>query len=172
MNLPERKPNRLKEYDYSSNGAYFVTICTQDRKELLSRIVGDGLSVPQLTQEGQIVNRYIDEISARYVGVRVDKYVIMPNHIHLLISIQNQNGTDDPSPTIGTIIGWFKYNVTKEINGCRNCIDKIFQRSFHDHIIRNEQDYKEIWEYIDMNPLKWEEDCFYCRYVCKNAHSI
>lgn len=161
MDLPKRKTNRLKEYDYSQNGAYFITICTEGRKEMLSKIVEDGFSVPQLTPEGQIVNRYIEEISSKYSGVVVDKYVIMPNHVHLLVSINNKNGTDNPSPTIGKIIGWFKYNATKEINNRRSCIDRVFQRSFHDHVIRNAQDYEEIWEYIDTNPIKWQDDCFY-----------
>lgn len=163
MDIPTRKPNRLKEYDYSQNGAYFITICTQDRKEMLSKIVGDGLSVPKLTTEGYIVEKYVKEICIKYPCASVDKYVIMPNHIHLLIGINNENGTDDPSPTIGKIIGWFKYSSTKSINNSKNCIDKVFQRSFHDHIIRNETDYREIWEYIDTNPLKWTEDCFYVK---------
>ncbi len=91
MELPKRKPTRLKEYDYSSPGAYFVTICTKDRKQLLSKfIVGDGvLDVPQnvLTRYGKIADKYISQMSHFYDNISVDNYVIMPNHIHLLIQI-------------------------------------------------------------------------------------
>ena len=66
------------------------------------------------------------------------------------------------SPTISNVVGWLKYNITKEINKKYFIKEnKIFQRSFHDHIIRGEEDYLKIWNYIDTNPQKWEEDCFY-----------
>jgi len=164
MELTKRKPNRLKKYDYSKNGGYFITICTKDRKQILSKItkdknydiVGDGFAVPQLTKYGIIVDKYINLINTKYPMIKVDKYVIMPNHIHLLLIIES-DGTANPSPTIGSIIGWFKYSITKYIDESTN----IFQRSFHDHIIRNKNDYLKIWEYIDNNPLKWELDCYY-----------
>lgn len=161
--LPKRKPNRLKNYDYSQNGLYFITICIQDKKHILSKIiVGDGSPVPQLTVYGQVVKKYIERLPEKFSGVRAEKYVIMPNHIHILVEIYNAPfGTGDPSPTIGSVIGWFKYQTTKQINSLRNTPGEcVWQRSFHDHIIRNLQDYEEIWQYIDENPLKWELDCF------------
>jgi len=167
MDLPKRKKNRLKGYDYADNGAYFVTICTKDKKKILSRIiskniVGDGLPVPILTKYGSVVDEYINKISQKYSGINVDKYVIMPNHIHLLILIQKEYGTGNPSPTVGNIVGWLKYNVTRSINQINGTEGKnIFQRSFHDHIIRNKNDYQMIWQYIDTNPQNWEKDCFY-----------
>lgn len=168
MELTTRKPNRLKEFDYSSNGAYFVTICTQDRLHLLGRIVGAGSSRPnlhpnlQISQEGKIVEQYLLRLPEKYPMIRIDKYTIMPNHIHMILVLSGENGREDPAPTnptISQIIGWFKYQTTKNIN--KNDIIKIWQRSFHDHIIRNEQEYREIWDYIDQNPLKWDEDCYY-----------
>ncbi len=98
----------------------------------------------------------------KYPMFRIDKYIIMPNHIHMILVLSGENGRENPvptNPTISQIIGWFKYQTTKNIN--KNDIVKIWQRSFHDHIIRNEQEYREIWNYIDPNPLKWSED-FYC----------
>ena len=144
--LPKRKPNRLNNFDYSQNGAYFVTICTYNRKEILSHItVGDGSPVPKLTTYGDIVLRLIDEISNKYPNVIVDKYVIMPNHIHIILTTLNHSGTGNPSPTASNVIAWLKYTATKEINLSSNSAGKrIFQCSFHDHIIRNEQDYLEI----------------------------
>ena len=161
MNLPKRKPMRLKNYDYSSNGYYFVTICTHNKKCILSNIVGEGSPLPKLTADGEIAEKCILLINSKYSCVSVDKFVIMPNHIHIIFCIDN-NGRGDPSPTISNVVGWLKYNITKEINK-NNFIkeNKIFQRSFHDHIIRGEEDYLKIWNYIDTNPQKWEEDCFY-----------
>ena len=114
MEHPERKINRLTEYDYGQNGAYFVTICTQDRHKILSTIVGDGFPVPQ--PYGIIAEKYIARIPEKYPLVAVDKYVIMPDHIHLLLRFSWDLGTGDPSPTLGNVIGWYKYQVTKQIN--------------------------------------------------------
>ena len=159
MELPKRKKIRLDGYDYSSNGVYFVTICVKDRHELLGEIIvgDDAHIVPniKLSEIGMVVQKYIDGI------VGVDKYIIMPNHIHMIIIInERKNGTMwASSPTIrqsiSQLIKSFKTLVTKEIEF------SLWQRSFHDHIIRNDQEYLRIWEYIDTNPQKWAEDCFY-----------
>ena len=86
----------------------------------------------------------------------------MPNHIHILLSIVNDGGRENPSPTAYAVIGWLKYQATKEINELRNNThDKIFQRSFFDHIVRNRDDYNKISKYIYENPIIWQYDCFY-----------
>ena len=155
MALPQRKPNRLFDYDYSTSGAYFVTLCTQDRKKILSSIVGDGFAVPKPC--GIIAEEIIAQIPVKYPSVAVDKYIIMPDHIHLLLRFDRDLGTENPSPTLGNVIGWLKYHVTKQVdaqidlNGA-----KLFQRSYYDHVIRNQQDYDEIWQYIENNPRKWK----------------
>ena len=164
-NLPKRKPTRLKEYDYSSPGAYFITICTKDKKKLLSKItVGDGvLDVPKnvLTKYGEIAKKHIKQMNSFYDYICVDKYVIMPNHIHFILSITNYSdcGTSrTPSPTnsvISQFVSTFKRFSNKDYG------ENIWQRSYHDHIIRSEIDYKKIWEYIDTNVIRWEKDCFY-----------
>ena len=171
-NLPERKPTRLKRFDYSRGGVYFITICTQDRKRILSKItgiestnpVGDGAhDIPrvQLTRIGKIVEKYIISTS-NIKGVSVFEYVIMPNHIHLLLLVSNEDGRGDPSPTIVSAMGWLKYQSTREINKEHNTIGaKIFQRSFYDHIVRNLNDYCEIQKYIVENPLRWKFDKLY-----------
>jgi len=84
MELPKRKPARIKGYDYSQNGYYFITICTQNKQKVLSRIVGEGLPLPQLTPEGKIAERLILKVNEKYPFASVNKYVIMPNHIDYL----------------------------------------------------------------------------------------
>ncbi len=158
-NLPKRKPTRLKGYDYSTPGAYFLTVCIKDRKQLLSKItVGDdAYIVPQnnLSQIGIICDKYINNINVKYENVTVDKYVIMPNHIHLIVFLHGTMRASSPTKNIETIIRSFKTIVTKELGY------SIWQRSYHDHIIRGERDFQKIWEYIDTNVLRWKEDCFY-----------
>ena len=167
MALPQRKRNRLCCFDYSSPGVYFVTICTQNRKNLLCSIVGDGSTVPK--PPGQIAEQWIRKIPEKYPSVCVDKCVVMPNHVHILLRITwsgdvtaCESGTVNPSPTLGNIIGWYKYHTTKSINQHWKTKDEqVFQRSYHDHVIRTEKDYQMIWQYIDANPLLWKKDCFY-----------
>ncbi len=159
--LPKRKSPRLKEYDYSLPGAYFVTICTQERENLF------GLE-PELTPTGKIVKEQIELLKTRYDEITIDKYVVMPNHIHIIITILETERIN-PFPTIKydipNVIGKFKAGVTRSVGNAfmHSAKKKIWQKSFHDRIIRNEDDYKKIWEYIDTNPLKWELDCFYNR---------
>ncbi len=158
--LPKRKPIRLKNFDYSSCCAYFITICVQDKECILSRIVGDGaLDVPKniLTDYGKIVEKNI--ISGnRIPDINVDNYVVMPNHIHMILRIENNGTSRAPTPTnqmIPHFISTFKRFCHAQIGF------KIFQRSYHDHIIRNDKEYFKIWHYIENNPLKWNEDCFF-----------
>ena len=164
MDVEQRKPNRIESYDYSQTGAYFITICTQDRKRILSKItVGTGvLDCPrvQLLKHGEIADKYIRQLNSFYAHISVDRYVIMPDHIHILMSIQEgQSGTpvptskikiDNKNSSVSKFISTFKRFCNKEYG------ENIWQRSYYDHIIRNQQDYNEIWEYIENNPRKWE----------------
>ena len=172
--LPNRKGTRLKNYDYSTTGAYFVTICTHNRNNILSTIaVGEGFPLPhestslQLSLYGMVVEKWIRELPNKYQNISVDCYVIMPNHIHMLLivssNIENGGGRGDPSPTaITTAIGWMKYQITKEINQIRRTPgENVLQRSFHDHVIRNRDDYNKIYKYIYENPLRWRYDRLY-----------
>ena len=144
MELPQRKKIRVGEYDYSQCGAYFVTICTQNRRPVLSNIVGDDAHiVPK--RYGQIAEKYLKN------AAEIEKYVIMPDHIHMLIRLEEQ-GAEKRSPQasrIASIVRSIKTLTTKEIG------EPIFQRSYYDHVIRNQRDYNEIWEYIENNPRKW-----------------
>lgn len=160
---PIRKHNRIKHFDYSQNGAYFITICTHDRKRILSEILEDESLV--LYPCGMIAENAVHKIADKYPYVSVDHYVIMPDHIHMLLRIdgsktrldsRDEAGTGNPSPTIGNIVGWYKYQTAKQINVMNGTEgEAFFQRSYYDHVIRNQQDYDDIWTYIENNPRKW-----------------
>jgi REP element-mobilizing transposase RayT len=162
MDKPTRKNNRIQDYNYSQNGSYFITICTAERTRILSRIIpgnplpgGQEHVTTELLPFGIIADKYIKDLNSFYSHMTIDKYVIMPDHIHLLLRIEAL-GTGNPSPTVGTIIGWYKYETTKLFNNLQNTPgQKHFQRSYYDHVIRNQQDYNEILEYIENNPIKW-----------------
>ena len=162
MDLPKRKPTRLEGYDYSTPGAYFITICANDRKCIFGNIVGQGLApaVINLSKYGIIAEKQLLDLENRYKTIKIDKYVIMPNHIHIIVILNNAAGAS-PCPTISDIVCSFKSLTTRLCNASNNETQKIFQTSFHDHIIRGEKDYQKIWEYIDANILRWREDCFY-----------
>ena len=159
MELPKRKPNRIPHFDYSTPGAYFVTICTKNRQNFFWENVGASIArphPPQLSWAGQIVEQAIQNIEHHYPAISVDHYAVMPNHIHLILQINtDENGRPMVAPTISTVIQQMKGYVTKQLGR------SIWQKLFHDHVIRNENDYRIIWEYIENNPVQWELDCFY-----------
>lgn len=212
LDLRARKNIRLQGYNYSQNGAYFITVCTKDKHNLLweneTPVVGANIVRPstrtaiepqKLSAIGTIVDAAINNIPAIYENIKIDKHTIMPNHIHLILIIENscgcacmgerdadERGVDADSQdanergageqcsplqinplqnggfpiptmpaTISRIVKQFKGSVTKQTGYT------IWQKSFHDHIIRNEKEYLDIWRYIDENPSKWQNDCYY-----------
>ena len=159
MELPKRKQNRLAEYDYSTTNAYFITICTEHRKNLFWSDVGAIIDRPKnvpLTNLGIIVRQSIEDIPIHYSVISVDHYVIMPNHVHLLLQIHSDsNGRSMIAPTISTVVRLMKGTVSKQAGF------PIWQKGFYDHVIRSEEDYQDIWNYIEGNPSKWAEDKLY-----------
>ena len=157
MELPKRKPNRLPEYDHSRTGYYFITVCTQDKEPLLwLPSVGATCGRPPLSPLGLIVEEELLHLDSVYANIRLDKFVIMPNHIHLILTIGSDGcGRPQVAPTISRVMKQFKGAVTKRAGF------PLWQKSFHDHVIRNEPDYLRIWQYMDSNPLKWEEDRYH-----------
>ena len=166
--LPTRKSPRLKNFDYSRGGAYFLTICTHDRKRILSTIgqketikpVGEGFALPQLTQTGQIMEYWLNKISEHFQNVEIGEYVIMPNHIHVIMILSGRAAGASPRPTIADIVCAYKSLTTRECkkNGFEG---KLFQTSFYEHIIRGREDYEEIVKYIYENPLRWHYNELY-----------
>ena len=178
MDRPVRKPTRLKEYDYSSPGAYFITVCTRGKRCILSRIVkphgGDVGAIHEspaadvlLTPAGECVLRVLETFPFRWPMISLDRYVIMPNHIHLLLTIDGERAIRE-SPLqpggkrslLDRAVGYLKMNSSREIHRLYPDLE-VWQRSYYDHIIRNEDDYRTIAEYIDNNPAKWADDRFY-----------
>jgi len=165
---PARKCVRLKDYDYGQNGAYFVTFCVQERRKLLGRIVGSGFHARpfvELTEIGVETQKSIEYIQTNSKGVEIQKYAIMPNHVHMIIFLSGfgtGNAVGHGSPTLQSLVGRIKSYTTKRWN--EMCCAKqasLWQRSFYEHIIRNESEYQTIRQYIDDNPAKWLEDKYY-----------
>ncbi len=169
--LPKRKKIRLQDYDYSEPGAYFITVCTKNKDQLLWngslditkfewKPVGEHSVRPQnlpLSKIGVVVEQNLKKWNDTYENVYLSSYVIMPNHLHIMIVIlPNKSGCTECPPTISAMVKYFKGSITKQLG--RN----IWQQSFYDHIIRNKRDYEEISKYIYENPLKWELDELYC----------
>ena len=152
--LPQRKKNRLAQYDYATGGAYFVTICLNDRQHIL----WNNANFPvlrhediRLTSIGKIVQQAIEQIPAHYPHIQVDKYCIMPDHIHLLLLFYpGADGRQIAAPTLSGVIGNMKRWVSMQLGF------SIWQKSFFDRVIRNDAGYREVWQYIDENPLKMQ----------------
>ena len=143
-----RKSPRIPNYDYSTQNYYFITICTYKRR----CIFGDG---SRLSQIGRIAEENIRQISSHYQDISVEKYVVMPNHIHMIVAL-NCNGNHN----LNQVIGQYKSGVSREV-GKLNPGMEIWQRSFHDHVIRDQSGFEKIWLYIEGNSQCWEKDCFY-----------
>lgn len=159
MEMPKRKKNRISQYDYSTPNAYFITVCTADRKNLFWKNVGAIIDRPEnvpLTELGMVVRQSINAIPSHYPAITVDHAVIMPNHIHMLLQINTDvDGRSLIAPTISTVVRLMKGAVSKNVKA------NIWQKGFYDHVIRNEKDYLEVWNYIEGNPGKWAEDKLY-----------
>lgn len=162
---PTRKKNRLPEYDYSQNGAYFITICTKNREQILwqrkhsaGNAVGAAIGRPDgpcpLSAYGKLVEAAILQIPQKYPAIQVESYAVMPNHVHLLL-LTDTAGRAMLAPTISQVIQQLKGWVTKRAGS------SIWQKSFHDHVVRGEKDFQMIWQYIEANPQNWQNDCFY-----------
>ena len=167
--LPVRKSIRLKDYDYSQEGFYFITICIKDGHEMLGEIVNNQ-SI--LSEYGSIVKREIENISEIRKECAVEKYVIMPNHIHLIVQIVGDDGNRPVSPYTNGVNHRadchppLRKSIPNMVQGLKGAVTRnigfsLWQRSYHDHVIRNKEDYQRIWQYIDENPIKWIEDRYY-----------
>ena len=171
----KRKNLRMGEYDYSLPGLYFITICTHNKKAILSKIVGahhDAPAVVALTPYGKIVEKAIKELPERF-KLNIEKYVIMPDHIHLLIELADyeryerairesplQISSKDSAKNrslMAQCIGYLKTSVTKEIHKIEPTL-KVWQRGYYDHVIRNDADYSKHYDYIVDNPALWTEN--------------
>ncbi len=172
---------RMPHYDYGQNGMYYVTICTFNRECLFGDVMGKTM---ELNEWGKIMVECWNKISERFPNIELDRFVVMPNHMHGIIHIV---GAGSPRPTdyiapnktvslaaktklgaetaplqrysLGQMIAFFKYQSTKHINQFRqNPGTPIWQRNYYEHVIRNERSLTEIREYIENNPARWTLD--------------
>jgi REP element-mobilizing transposase RayT len=183
-----RKNIRLTGYDYSHDGVYFITICSHERENIFAQIgVGAPLGTQiyllwtcartynnqqpvkfiqtiqmELTEIGKIIDNQWNEIPNQFDSVSLDEFIVMPNHVHCIVIIQKRAQTSS-APTLGHVVRAFKSMCSMEYlhqiktNGTYKPV-KIWQRSYYDHIIRDEESLNKIREYIRNNPETWEED--------------
>lgn len=161
-----RRSIRLKEYDYSQSGAYYVTIDVQNRGCLFGEIVNYEMI---LNEAGKMVDEQWNALLERFPNIELDVYQIMPNHFHgIIVVIENVDTQNvvvqNKKPTLGDIIGAFKSITTHEyIIGVDNknwpqFYKRLWQRNYYEHVIRNDADLNRIRDYIQSNPAKWDED--------------
>ncbi len=160
MELPKRKIIRLKDYDYSQDGLYFVTICAKDKMNLFGAINKNQElenAVVNLSDIGKIAEKHLIKLQTRYSFIKIHSYIIMPNHIHTIIEVLNET---DKKEELSRIIQAYKSLVSKE---CREVLGiyKLFQRSYYDHIIKNEKELEKTVFYIIQNPGRWIYDKYY-----------
>lgn len=172
--IHHRRSIRLKHYDYSRTGAYFVTICTQNKECLFGNVIGGKM---QLNDMGLFTSQCWNDIPKHFPNAKLDEFIIMPNHIHgiVILNVGAKNFSPDlprnnsdransylplqhgTSMTIGSIVRGFKIGVTKWARENTH-YNTPWQRNFYEHIILNESDMNKIREYIAINPLNWEKD--------------
>lgn len=167
--IHHRKSIRLRGYDYSQVGMYFITICTHDRFPLFGEII-DGKMMQN--EMGMIAEKCWCAIPDHFPWVMLDAFIVMPNHVHGTITVgANDVGAKDFLPlqskpkhgtsrTIGSIVRGFKIGVTKWFRSNTD-VHVVWQRNYYEHIVRNEEAYLKIAEYIQTNPQRWEEDIYH-----------
>ena len=164
--MPHRKSPRLSGYDYSQAGAYFVTVCVQGRQALLGEIIHGGM---RLNQAGCMVERWWKELERKFPPVKIDEYyIVMPNHFHGIVFIPELPAPTTEGghtgPPLQRVVQWFKTMSTNEYihgvkeHGWPQFKGSLWQRSFYDHVIRDEASLNRIREYISTNPLRWDLD--------------
>jgi putative transposase len=155
-----RRSIRLRDYDYSQCGLYFVTVCIYRREWLLGR-VRDGVFYPSAA--GSVVQRGLETLSLQYPGIAIECWVVMPNHIHFILEIKqrSRNPVSQNPIAIGEFIRQLKYDTTKQINQLRNTPGvKVWQRNYYERIIWDDRAHRTIANYIHQNPKRWTMDTF------------
>ena len=172
--IHHRQSIRLANYDYSSAGAYFVTICIKNRESILGDIKNGNMI---LNYVGLMVNKWWDKLPQNFNNIDTDEFMIMPNHIHGIVSIVGADpcvcpnnktnhlteGAHTGAP-LHRVIQWFKTMTTNEyfrnvqLKGWQRLDGKFWQRNYYEHVLQNEKELFTIRKYIKNNPLNWSED--------------
>ena len=175
-NIHHRRSTRLPGYDYSQDGWYFITICTQSRKYMFGEIIEDRM---RLYSAGVMAKTWWLKVTNKFPLIQTDEYVVMPNHFHGIINIvgaapsgrpipgNTNNKLGQPhrvAPTVGDVVNWFKTMTTNQYirgvrqNGWPPFPDRLWQRNYYEHIIRNEDELNRFRRYIADNPCNWQTD--------------
>lgn len=152
---PRRKHLRLREYDYATPGAYFVTVCTHHRKCLFGAIVDQEMRLNAL---GRIVERSWFDLRNHYERTELENFVVMPNHVHGILVLKPSPASGDRIHLLPEIVRGFKTFSARAANAIRGRVEPLWQRGFHDRIVRNEAELARIREYVDNNPVVWHLD--------------
>jgi putative transposase len=162
VNVHYRRSIRLKGYDYAQAGAYFVTMCTQDRACLLGDVVGEEV---RLSDAGSMIQAVWDGLPNRFPGMELDAFVVMPNHVHGIATFVGaglappaEKGAASSAPTLGNVVRAFKSLSAIHVNRLLRRSGPLWQRGYFDHVVRDDRDLERIREYIATNPLRWALD--------------
>ena len=174
QNRHHRQSIRLRNYDYSQAGLYFITMCVHQRLSLFGEVVAGKMI---LNEAGRVVQDVWHDLPSHYTNVELDSFVVMPNHIHGIVRFNGIVGAIHESPLqsplqqspisrrnmgLSKLVGRLKMVSAKRINQLRNTQGvPVWQRNYHEHIIRHENAYMKIADYIHTNPLRWQEDRYY-----------
>ncbi|MCE5285513.1 MAG: transposase [Pelosinus sp.] len=165
LDRPFRKTIRLKDFDYSQAGSYFITICTNNRFHLFGEVCNKANAIPRmvLNSAGEMIQDVLIGLPRYYNGINIDKFQIMPNHIHYIVWIRNYNMANKNTGLSDIIHGFKTFTTKKYIDGVnqnkwRPFQKKLWQRNYYEHIIRDEEDYQNISEYILNNLIQWQKD--------------
>ena len=165
MKKQNRKLPRMTDFDYATPGSYFITICTHKKICFFGSIRSADCceAYMQYSPIGKIAKQGLVDLEKHYDNVKLDHWVIMPNHIHLLLRVEERTGSLPANRyDVSNVVGKYKAGVTRAVRQNGLHIGKLWQSSFYDHIVRNDVDYQNIWNYISGNPSKWMDDCFCC----------
>jgi putative transposase len=146
---------RLRGFDYASAGLYFVTVCTHEKRCFLGSVDGEEMILNTL---GELVERQLIELPERLDAVAVDSYIVMPNHVHAIVGLGSRARQASPL-RLGHVVAAFKSGSAREINRARRTANaSVWQRGYHDHVVRDEIDLQRVREYLDSNPIRWALD--------------
>ncbi|HDR1022366.1 TPA: transposase [Pasteurella multocida] len=164
----QRRSIRIKDYDYSQTGLYFVTICVQNKRCLFGQVNNENCI---LNDAGEMITKWYFEIQNKFQNIYCLEHIVMPNHIHFILDIDREmeyyTQNAHSYPTLSDAVRWFKTMTTNEyirqvkVNNWLPFDKRLWQRNYYEHIIRNERSYNEISDYIVTNPISWQTDVLY-----------
>lgn len=152
--INSRRSIRLSQYDYSQEGMYFITICCHQKMCRFGEIINESMALNTI---GRIAHSIWQTIPDHYPSIELESFVVMPNHMHGILTVNNRLNKNQ---SIGTVVRNYKATVTRQTR-VKSSIQRLWQRNYYEHIIRNERDYIRVAEYIEANPALWNQDALH-----------